>query len=517
MDPVSIANALGGLFQIFGAFGIGQNPREWQQNALMHLLNRSEIGEEMGRFLWGMMAEPLRESALDVTDTLRRPLIDLAPWYLGYGEQQLGGMTDLFRQAGGLYLTPEMEAMAMAQPQLAQQMSPVANIAAQGFAGGGWTPQYQEAFDRFQPYMAGWGSNAQLALGDVGPNLIGQRGQTWLTQGLQDAAWYATQTGGYNPLLSAAAGTAGDILSWQGYTPETAGMVDRGAEFLSREALMTPDQAATFARESAQDVWQQRAEDIYRRAMARGGGPGAVVGAGQQNLLAAEFADQAARAAAENMRQAMFQQQGLMQQEQQLGAELMRQGIASALGREQLGFGMIPDIQQAATQNLQAYLNAGITGGLQAELSRMGLGAEMAQNLLQSQRDFGNLWNQAMASQNQYALGLGDMYNRMLGQQSGMLSTGFGNLLGAGQLGVQRATNLAEAQNRAYQNLMDAYGRVGNVWQTGMGSLGQLGGQAMDFTRTWAQNIAAPFSGIDPNRAPGSQWGAVGSAIGDKK
>jgi len=540
--PTDIVQLVGSVLgPILGGWA-GRRRDQWNEGALINLWNRANQGDEMAREMWAMFAGPLRDAVLPTAQTLGG---HLTGWGMGLqdtGYDQLMGMTDLFRNAGGLYMTPEMEQFAQGLGGLAGGMSPYANLAGQGFAGGGWTPQYQQGFDMFTPYAQGWGNNAQMALGDVGPNLLGQRGQTWFTQGLQDRSADAINAGGMNPNLDYAMAAARGILGSGGYTPGTefgqgvAGtellnrgadvftdlLQSRGLDLASRESLLEPRQAVTFAREGATQNMRDQAEKVYRQALARGGGPGSIVAAGQQNQMLADFADQTARAQSEAARNALLQQQGLQLQQAGMGREMIgtgggletqRMGQAgdllaamenAASGRMGQAFGAIPGTQSAATNFMQALLQGGLGAG-SLEAQRMGLGTDMAQALLGNQLGYGGLYNQMMGNQNQYALGLGGLYNQMTGQQGNLLNNAFQNYLGSGQLGVQRATNLAGAMNQQYGNLINNLGTTGNIWGTSLGPL-QAGAQGgLNYAGQYVDLMGQPFRNLQLTNA----WGGL--------
>lgn len=549
---IPIAQLVGSVLgPILGGWA-GRRRDQWNEGALINLWNRANQGDEMAREMWAMFAGPLRDAVLPTAQALGG---NLTGWGMGLqdtGFEQLMGMTDLFRNAGGLYMTPEMEAFAQGQAGLAGQMGPVSDVAAQGFLGGGWTPQYQAGFDQIGPYMAGWGNNAQMALGDVGPNLLGMRGQNAFTQALQDRSMDVINVGGMNPNLDYAMAAARGILGTGGFTPGmefgsgVAGtellnrgadaftdlLQSRGLDLATRESLLSPQEAVTFAREGASQSIQDRMEQVYRQALARGGGPGAIVAAGTQNQMMADFADQAARAESEAARNALLQQQQLQLQQAGMGREMIGTGggletqrfgqagdllsamEAAASGRMGQAFGAIPGTQTAATSFMQALLQGGLGAG-QLEAERMGLGTNMAQALLQNQLGFGNMYTNMMGNQNQYALGLGGLYNQMMGQQGNLLGNAFQNYLGSGQLGVQRASNLANAMNQQYGNLTGQLGTTANIWNMALNPLGQMAQGGLNYAGQYVDLMGQPFRNTGTTNA----WGGLanlGQQTGDR-
>lgn len=549
MDPIT-AMMMGGnlLNSLIGGIG-KQNEAEWNQAFLINLFNQAEAAKQYGQDMSQRNADPARQWALDLFGGgLGNAMVNMpgGMWdysnYLGGTPDRPGGyMQDIFRDAGGLYTTPEMDAINQGLLGLGGQQTGAGSrgaLADQVFAGGGWTPQYQQLFDSMGPMMAGRANNNQLALGDVGSNLIGQRGQTAYTQGFQDRAMDALNAGGQNPWLTNALNQASGTLNNQGQTAGTQaltgagmGILQSGGEtpftqagqmlgldYAGREALMTPEALMNMARDSASDAIRSQAKKAYRDAANRGSGAGAVTTSGIENQMRADFGDQAAALEAASVRDALMQRQALGLQQNQMGAGLLGQqgnlaqgrfGIGAnlagqgqqiAAGREGQAYSAIPGTQNSATNVMQTLGQLGL-GALGAENQRMGLGTDMSQVLLNSMLGGTNAWNTAMGNQNQYALGAGQLGLNSAQLGGGLMNNAFGNMLGQGQLGVQRANNMAGQINNAFQNQIGLYGQFGNAWNSAMNPLVSLSGQGLNY----GGNIMGGMLGLRPN-AQGTSW-----------
>lgn len=544
MDPITAGiSAVSGLAGgVLGAIGSAQN-NKWARGAADLTWQQGIAGQQAAidnYFKWGA---PAYGAAQQNFEGIGNQLAWNTPGLYQQAMGNYGNVGNIFQNAGGLYMTPQMQQYADQFGSLAGGMGQYSDLAGQAYAGGGWTPQYQQAFDTMTPYMQGQGSNSQLALGDVGSNLIGQRGQTAFTQGLQDRATDASQTQGMNPTLQLAQTIAGQQLSGGGYnsninslfgqgsnilgaggytpssqygeqasagllrangaTPYNQALQAQGINLAGTNALMSPDQAASFAEDTAARTMQGQREAVYRQAAARGGGPGSITAGGTSEQMKADFADQAAQLQAQQVQGALQNQQGLMQNQQQIGSGMVGTGGANQnslfgtsggifgnmgqLANQRLGTGAglaqgaeglaqnnmnmaysaIPGTQNAGTNVMSSLLNAGMGAG-NLENARMGTGAGMAGSLLGNQLGYGQLYNSTMGNQNQYALGSGNLYNSMMGQQGGLNNLGFQSYLGSGQLGVGRANDMAGQYTSAQNAVSNLYGNMSNVYGTSL-------------------------------------------------
>jgi hypothetical protein len=368
--------------------------------------------------------------------------------------------------------------------------------------GGGWTPQYQQSFDRLNQMANGQGwEMAQQA--NMGGELLGQRGQTAHTQSLQNALGYQLPSGGMNPMLWGGQQVAANTLGNQGYTPGLAGLGQQGAQIMSeggwdpytaaagaigtegllrgggtattdalqavgtnlaaREALMPMDKVISAAGDMAGNAAAGQFQAAQRRAESRGGGAGTVRG-GIQNSGMAEYADQAARMVADAQNKAMMSQQGLQLQQRGMGdamargaggLEASRLGTMSGIlgGAEQArqgmyGYGasMLPQAEGIAAQRMgQAY---GAIPGMQ-NAGTNALGTYMTGGLGAQQHELGRM-------------GLGgqlfDQYNNQRLQSQGLFNQAMGNqnqyALGMGNLAQGMAGTQGNLYNNQFQNYL---------------------------------------------------------------
>jgi hypothetical protein len=175
------------------------------------------------------------------------------------------------------------------------------------------------------------------------------------------------------------------------------------------------------------------------------------------------------------------------------GASMMPQAEAIAAQRMGQAYGAIPGMQQAGTAALNAYGGLG-QGGMSNELARLGLGGNLLDQYNQTRLGAQGLFNQAMGQQNQYALGMGNLAQGMGGLQGDLYGQQFGNYLGGGQLGMNRASNIANAWTQGV-NAQQGWNQLANQgFQAGMGAAQFPAQGLMDLARTWAGGAATNFN-----------------------
>jgi hypothetical protein len=226
-------------------------------------------------------------------------------------------------------------------------------------------------------------------------------------------------------------------------------------QLASGNALISPAQAMSIANDQSGRNFQNLAQTARQQAVARGNGPGDIVGNGQGNGTLADFADQALQ------QQAQASQQALLGQ-QQLGLQQQAQGLNTALGAGQQQQGL-------ELGGLGAIGN--LTG---QQTGQLGLGG----NLLNSAAQLGN--NGA------------SFYNSLLGLQQGNMQQGFN--AGAQNVGLQQglmqqaiqdlmtgqnnSNNAGNALAQLYlQNQGQLASGIGQGLNTNLSALGQLGTQ----------------------------------------
>lgn len=407
-----------------------------------------------------------------------------------------------------------------------QGMQGTTDIAKQLFAGGGWTPQSQDFFDRNSLLSQGQ-SIPQQGLTNMANNIFGSNGADAMTESYRNAA--AQGITGRNTALDAGIGAAQGIygahgqtdptnqgisqalsmLQNGGATPTTDYLQNRGMDLASREALLPPELVASMARDQSATDYSNNMEQAQRQALARGGGPGATVANGLQNKSMAEYADKGAELSARAGQNAMLQQQGLQLQQQGQGANMAEsgagiatnrygtgssslQGLAGLQSQRELGaLGLIPGMSQTGINQAQVYGNLGLDSA-KNDLTRLGLGANMYNDVNSSQNTSLSNMNSRITNQGNYALGGGQLAN-----SGGVDMAGILNQILTGNL------------NTSLQGM----GRTGmflNNAQTGIGNqAGQMGlstGQA-NFNQTSLQNLLGLLSNFTQNAR--NQWGAL--------
>jgi hypothetical protein len=578
LDMLGFGGSLG--FQGLGGV-LGGNIEEWWRNAAVNAFNTSmaNLGGIYNQYQPQLSSQ--REYAMRLLDPSTAHINN---WLYGMTDQfaqRPDQITQLFRDSG-MYQTPEMNAAQLALGNAAGQMGPIGQLAGQGFAGGGWTPQYQQLFDRGFDILGGAGP-AMGSMLDVGPNLLGMRGQNQFTMNTQARMMDAINQGGMNPYLQALGGTGmglmqnprtpgldlmgqlgaqgaggmfgvggltptgatGEAVALEGLlrgggTPTTDILQGRGSDLALREALLPMGTAISAAGDMAANQAIAQYEAAQRRAEARGGGPGPVRG-GLQNQGMAEYADAAARLVADSERQAMMQQQGLQLQQMGMGAgmagqaggleagrlgtfgDILRGLEGTANQRFGIGGGMLTDSERIALQRLSTGMQ-GVTGmqgaandviralsspgiaGMQAEIARMGLGGDLSNMFTQNQLGaLGTLGNIA-GNQNQYALGLGGLGIQAPQAMGNLYNQQFGNWLGAGQLGVNRANMIGNQWLGADQNRLNQMGQVQNQWTQAMNPFNQVSQQLNNLAQNWIRGATGAFS----NAGPMNPWANLG-------
>lgn len=499
---------MGGLGSLFQGFGLGDNPQEWIQNALVGLYQRAQQGDEMGRQLFAMFADPARQNALNLSDGLARPAIDIAPYLLQWGEQFKNSIDPTIssygNQAQGL-VDPANAGLAGLLGGLGES----GDLARAGFAGGGWSQQSQDIFDVLNGIMSGRGSNSQMALNDVGSNLIGQRGQTAFTQNAADRGIEASLNKGMNPTLEAAMAGALDTLSTGGYNAATSELGRRGSDMIQAAfnkamsgGLMSPQQAADWAREQAFNVGEKQRESFYDNISRLGGGP-ATLGSGLQNQKKMDFADAIQQNATQAARDAFMKQQELMLQDKGIAGSLVGQGSNLALGAENAAaqrtgqaFGAIPGTQNAATGVMEALLQSALGAG-NLENSRMGTGANMANSFINSILGGAQAGSSNLSNQNQYALGLGNLSNSLANSQANIWNSQANNNLGAGQLGNALAGTSINGQQAALSGLGTNWNNIAQNYLNAQNPLTQLAGNALNYAGNNVSLMGVPFQGMN--------------------
>lgn len=595
-------SAIGGAVGLIGGLLGGRKEDQaldWNRDAYVNLLNRLDSSYNYGRDVWQNVGLPTAmASILNSSGTANSILTD--PGQLGgdlgfllrdmiTNQSSTFSPTNIMSQWGRPYENTRMgqytgDMYNLANPD-GSGLSNTRNLAEQVFAGGGWTPARQSFLDNIGSLLSG--QNSQMGpQSDVGNEILGNRGNTQFSGGNMDMANQTLRQGGQtdwlNGLIQNLGGIAqsggatqytrggqdfaGSLLSSDGRTPfsgagAAAGLqgvlggggsavnntlADRGLELFDREPLMSPQQAASFAFDTAGTQARNAFRGNMQRAQARGGGPGSVVAAGQANEGMGEFADQISQAQSGAMREALLKQQELGLQQQGLGATAL--GSAGGQQNQRLGtyadllsamegrstdrlnlgmsglgtlgglenqrllgaLGMVPDAQNSANQRAQIYGSLGNQSDSN-NIQRLGLGSNMLNSFTQNQLAALNALNSQIGTQDQYTLGAGNLFNTLNNSQSNILNQLWQNEMGAFQGGLNQAQLFGNLGNNmignAQNNLNMWNSNVMNSWNP----LVALSGQGQQ----WGlQGLAGMTLGQAPNYAPRAGGGVAGAVTG---
>lgn len=540
---------------------------DWLKAALINVLNNQRAGQEFGQNLYLSNQDPLRDMLLQ-----NRDLAQSMYWGAGGAPGMMpqawdmsqqwagGGLMDLARNLGQ-WTTPQFEAGQQGLFDTAGQYGAIAPTAAQLFLGGGWSQPGQNIMDRAMEIGTGQGwQMAQPAT--TGGSLLGNFGINPYTAATQQYGLQGLQSGGRTPYTDALAqfgmmglmgggltpsGQTGEASALEtllqgGQTPISNYMQQLGATQASDEPLLPMTQALSMARDQAGTAAAQQAQAYMQRALARGGGPGAVIASGLQNQGMREFSDTALAQEAQAMRDMALQQQGLQLQRQAQGGSLAQQQAALENQRLQTmmgGLGNLEDVaarrylgaggwlgeaQGQATNLMNVLGNLGL-GGVGAETSRMGLGGNLLNQYNQTRLGGLGAAQQALSSMNQMALGGGQLYNQLLGGQAGAYNQYINNLLGSGTLGAQRFRDISGAQNQAFGNLGTLTGQMGGQISSIYAPWTSMANQQLGFTGGLYGNepglfnpmFSQAYTDLQGNRGKGVIGGAgdlVGTIFG---
>jgi len=528
----------------------GPNPYGRNESAFTNLLNNLRFMQEFGfeRFREGY--DPLREQFLNTSGFL-------SPLFFGSQEGGYGYYPQLMEQMGqsqndilplfrdsGLFWTPQQEAAAGG-------MQGIGDISSQLFAGGGWTPQGQSIFDMLLgPYGIASGENYPMnIMRDTGIGLFGNQGQTALTQMLPGQAMMGLYQGGQTPELQnlsqagqqslfgsygvgglTPTGAVGEGVGLEGLllggaSPYTEYLQSVGADIAGRDPLLTMHQAMTMSRDQAATEAKQQGEALRRRALARGGGPGAVVASGLTNQAEADFADQIGQGQAAAMRDAMMKQQGLQLQGQDiatkmaLGAgDLERERLSEFSGllrgledtasrRFGLGGSLMSDAERVAVDRMRTLGELGL-GGMRAEDARMGTALQALEQYSGSRQSGLNAAIQALANQNQYALGGGSLAR-------GTWQDLMNSMLSSGRLGMDRATNISGAMSQLFGNRLQGANIGQNILSSMYNPWASMSNANLGFLGGLLENEPKLFDVYTKGQASLGTGNPTGQSIGD--
>jgi hypothetical protein len=507
------ANIAGGLIKGFA----GRRDNRWFQNALIEVVERARKGDEWARTMLQQTLDPASQAALSG--------INLAGNQLWQGDRLSQENADFSSSIPGLFQqrpfgTPGTEAARARMEPLADNSAARGDLAFERFLNGGQTPEYSQVFDALQNYLRGAGSNSQIEQQNVGANLLGQRGQTAFTQGVQDRGMDALNQGGLNPYLEFALGEAAKQINAGGLTPESSQAIQMALSLLQtggenentqqaqseglRKALQNTvlplNELRNITGSAATSQLKNSLRDLYANAARRGGGPGVTIANGLNSTELSDYLERAADVRGKAEGQAASAWMDAAQKDAGLGASLFNTGGNQALSRfgqsadlfnavnnnaasrMNTAFGAIPGTQNSATNIMQTLGQLGL-GALGAENQRMGVGAGLANDFNSGLNAFNNTFLNGAGNMNNFALGMGGLSNQFTNTGLNANNSIFGNDINAGQLNLGYGTGQAGAQNTAMNNRNNLFGQFSQNYNNGINQMLGIGGQYNDYAR----------------------------------
>lgn len=507
------ANIAGGLINGFA----GRRDNRWFQNALIEIVDRARKGDDWARTMLQQTLDPTSQAALSG--------INLAGNQLWQGDALSQENADFSRSLSDLFqqrpfATPGTEAARARMEPLADNSAARGDIAFERFLNGGQTPEYAQVFDALQNYLRGAGSNSQIEQQNVGANLLGQRGQTAFTQGVQDRGMDALNQGGLNPYLEFALGEAAKQIQSGGLTPESSqaiqmalsllqtGGENEGSQTAQNEGLKKALQNTVLPLNELRNITGSAAtsqlknslRDLYANAARRGGGPGVTIANGLNSTELSDYLERAADVRGKAEGQAASAWMDAAQKDAGLGVSLFNTGGNQALSRfgqsadlfnainnnaasrMNTAFGAIPGTQNSATNIMQTLGQLGL-GALGAENQRMGVGAGLANDFNSGLNAFNNTFLNGAGNMNNFALGMGGLSNQFTNTGLNANNSIFGNDINAGQLNLGYGTGQAGAQNNAINNRNNLFGQFSQNYNNGINQMLGIGGQYNDYAR----------------------------------
>lgn len=480
---------------ILGGVGAGmdENTRKWLEGMIATAIARGDEARYYGRDILTQALPHLSTLGgyapmlFDEAGAMARQHPALAYYYLANTDQNLRDFLNMS--------TPHLDTAMGGFHALAPQMGNLADLAYQGFAGGGWTPFFQQAYD----LGFGAANNPLVALvGQAGAGLLGGMGETPFTQAAQNEAIRILSTSG--SALQPANLAALRILASGGATPATSALENIALATLAQNPLLPLSTAVGLARELA----AMGAAGSVRRAMeaaGRLGGPGAV-SAGIKAAPLMEAADTISQAVANAGLQALAGQQQLQSAIWGKAGDLAQTALSEAARRLGLAFGFLPSSQSSMASLINAAANLG-QAGIMGALERLKTGGNLATAPASIQLQAINALSPVMSAQTRYALGLGELSSRSMENLANLYNAIYQNELRRVGLGL-------EGFNRYYDALTQM--------------LGQYGTGASNFSRYGLEWALAPLnsligiggniytSGLEAATAPAR--GAAGAVAG---
>jgi hypothetical protein len=608
----SLLGTAGSLGNLFGDVYNGINNQQaldWLRGAYVNNLNFGRGEYDAWKNNYAGVAGDLRDQANQGLNAFGGAAQRGIDPYMAAAFGLSGQVPGLMEQYGGAFSNPETAGASGSLQDLISQALGISN-------NGGWTNQGNQLFEQGQQFATGQ-NDPMRAFSNIGQYLLNSGGGTDFNRGLQDRGLDAVNSGGMTDILQSVLSGARGIQGQGGATDYTktgiaqalgmlmnggttsgtsaldaagqsalagnlgvAGLTNTGAqgelaalaglnrggatatsqalqqkalEILKTNPTMSLEDAVSAARDAAATAAAQQGESVRARALARGGGPGAIVASGSQNQGMADFADQALRAESAAGNDARAKQQGVLMDYLKSGAsmgaasgdlergtlgtyadllkglegvaasrfstggDLLGKGTALATDRANTGFSGLGNLgnletnrllealklqtgaQGAATSNAGTLGQLGL-GGASDMTNRLNTGSNMLQNWLSSAIAGTGLSGRANADAMQYGLGAGNM-----GVNAANNLGGLG--INAGQLGQQRFSNIFGALNSGVTQQGNAVNNALTGWQNiGINPLIQLASQSGNILSTFGNNT----SGLPGMPGTPNTWAGLG-------
>lgn len=494
----AIGSLIGLGLNIFGGFQ-QRNSQRWSQDFGINVLNWMKDLQDMGAGNTNAMLDFLRpymaQQATNAGDQLWRLPSEEEPWSgamytQGDNWRDYGNQVYRFLSPEGIDQNIPWEIMLGGREMQGRAggMSPTADLMSQYIAGNAWSPQLEQSMGFASNAM----NNPYNSMFQVGDEFISNRGNTAYTEGLKQMAEQTLQGSGWNdqlwnamqPALQAAQERGVTRISAQGQDEALRGLARQGANqasdyqtargmgITSESPLLEFDDVVGMARDEAAGGARAAAETFKRQALARGGGPGAVVSSGIQNEGLSEFEDQAIRAEADAMNRARLGQQGLQVQLFGQGSDMLGTGQALANQRMNSYSDLLKSLEQVQNTRATAGLAslpefARVAAQREQMASGMGLGADtqalqrLASGMSLNNQDFtqrfqgGNLMNELLGTQGQN-LGIGlTGYNNLMGTQGGLMNQALAQQLASRQYSQSVGSNYLQQLAAGYNGMQN--------------------------------------------------------------
>ena len=117
----------------------------WDERAISDFIVAMQQGDEAALNMARSVFDPMRQALLGPAEQFGGELASRYPHLIGQAEGLYKSFPELFASAQGQYYTPEMQALTQALTGMAGGMQGTRDLAAQGFASGGWTPRRSTA------------------------------------------------------------------------------------------------------------------------------------------------------------------------------------------------------------------------------------------------------------------------------------------------------------------------------------------------------------------------------------